>query len=141
VESGTARTPRVILVRDGSTEQRHDPVTGELVDGPLEAVDAVGQNLEEAIEDPMPRLGVHLLGKLHRTDHVGEQHGHLLALAFERAAGGENPLGQMARRVGARLAGAVSRPAWREPLAAGVAEPLVDRIHARAMRAGDAALE
>ena len=49
----------------------------------------------------MPLLGVDLLGEIHRALHVGEEDGHLLALAFEGAARGEDLLGEMLRRVGA----------------------------------------
>src|SRR5262249_52766805 len=58
--------------------------------------------LEEAVEDLVPRFGVELLCQLHRPLHVGEEDGHLFALAFEDASGGEDFVGQMFRRVGAR---------------------------------------
>ena len=61
----------------------------EPVHRPLEAVHALGKKLKEAVEDRVPRLGVDLLGQLHRPLHVGEQHGHLLALALEDGAGRE----------------------------------------------------
>ena len=77
---------RVVLVRDRRAEQRHDAVAGVLVDRALEAVHAVGEDREEALQDPVPLLGVELLGQLHRALHVGEQHRDLLALAFERAS-------------------------------------------------------
>ena len=41
------------------------------------------EDAEEALHDLRPLLGVELLGQLHRALHVGEEHGHLLALAFE----------------------------------------------------------
>ena len=34
-----------------------------------------------------PLLGVELLGQLHRALHVGEEDGHLLALAFDGRLG------------------------------------------------------
>ena len=52
-------------------------------DRALEAVNALGKDLEEAIHDLVPLLGIDLLGELHRALHVGEEHRHLLALAFE----------------------------------------------------------
>ena len=72
--------PAVVLVGDRRPEDGHDPVAGELVDGPLEALDGVGEDREEALHDLAPLLGVVLLGEVHRPLHVGEQHGHLLAL-------------------------------------------------------------
>ncbi len=94
----------VILVGERSAEQRHDAVAGELVDGALEAVDAVAQDREEALHDRPPGLRVGLLGELHRADHVGEQHGHLLALAVEIGAGAKDLLRQMRWGVVARIA-------------------------------------
>ena len=88
----------VVLVGDGGAEERHDAVAGVLVDGPLVAVDAVGENAEEAIEEAMPVLGVDALGELHRARDVREEHGDRLALALERAPGGKDLLGGAARR-------------------------------------------
>ena len=51
VERRVAGALGVILVRDRRAEQRHDPVAGVLVHRALEAVHAVGQDLEEAVED------------------------------------------------------------------------------------------
>ena len=74
----------MVLVGDGRPEQRHDAVAGVLVHHAFEAVYAVGQDLEEAVEDGVPGLGVDAPGQLHRALHVGEQHRDLLALALER---------------------------------------------------------
>ncbi len=78
------RSLRVILVGDWCAEERHDSVAGVLVDRALEAVNALGQNLEEAVEDGMPLFGARLLRELHRTLDVGEHDRHLFSLAFER---------------------------------------------------------
>src|SRR5262249_36278775 len=94
---------RVVLVRDGRAEERHDAVAGVLVHRALEAVHALSEELEEAIEDAVPVLGIDLLGELHRALHVGEEHGHLLALTLERAAGAEDLLGEVPRGVGSRV--------------------------------------
>src|SRR5262245_21400241 len=99
MERGPARPLRVILVRNRRAEEGHDAVAGELVHRPFETMHALGEELEEAIEDAVPFLGVDLLGQLHRALHVGEEHGHLLALAFERAAGAEDLLGKVLRGV------------------------------------------
>jgi hypothetical protein len=47
----------VVLVRHRRAEQRHDAVTCELIDRPLELVHATDQDLEDPIEHAMPRLG------------------------------------------------------------------------------------
>ena len=96
----------VILEGERGAEQRHDAVAGVLVDRALVAVHAVGEDGEEAVHDAMPFLRVEPLGELHRALHVGEQHRHLLALAGEGVARAEDLLGEMARRVGERCAGA-----------------------------------
>jgi hypothetical protein len=89
----------MILVSDRRAEQRHDAVTGVLVDGSLEAVDAVGEQPEEAVEDRMPLFRVEPGSQVHRLLHVREEHRHLLALAFEGAAGGEDLLCEVLRSV------------------------------------------
>src|SRR5881397_1422752 len=120
LERGRAGALGVILVGDRGAEERHDAIAGVLVDGPLVAVDAVREDPEEAIEEAMPFLGIDALGELHRARDVGEEDGDRLALALERALGGEDLLDEVARRVGARLGGGRRR---RQARAAGVAEP------------------
>jgi hypothetical protein len=68
----------VVLVRDPGAEDRHGPVARKLVDSPLEAVDPVGKDLEETVEDAMPLLGIDLLVQLHRALHVGEKYRYLI---------------------------------------------------------------
>jgi hypothetical protein len=46
--------------------------------------------------------GVDRLREIHRALYISEEHRHLLALAFERAAGSQDLLG-MLRVVGARV--------------------------------------
>ena len=72
----------VVLVGDRRPEDGHDPVAGEFVDRPLETVDGVGEDREEALHDPAPLLGVLLLGHVHRAHDVGEQHRDQLAFAL-----------------------------------------------------------
>ena len=48
---------------------------------------------EEAVHDLVPLFGVELLGEIHRALHVGEEHGDLLALAFEGATRRQDLLG------------------------------------------------
>ena len=93
VKRRVAGAPGVVLVRDRGPEDGHDAIAGELVDGTLEAVHALTEDREVAVHDPPPLLGVALLGQLHRADHVGEQHRHLLALALQRGAPGADLFG------------------------------------------------
>ena len=100
VQRGEAGALRVVLVGDGRAEQRHDAVAGVLVHRAFEAVHAVGEDGEEAIEDAVPFLRIHLLGQFHRALDVGEQDGHLLALAFEGGLGLQDFVGEVFGRVG-----------------------------------------
>jgi hypothetical protein len=81
-QSRVARAPRMVLVGNRRAEKRHDPVTGVLVDRTLETVNAIREDREEAIHDLVPLLGIELLGQVHRAFDVGEEHRHLLPLAF-----------------------------------------------------------
>src|SRR5262249_25842128 len=47
VERRIARPPRMVLVCDRRAEERHDAITGELGDGPLEATDPFGKQRGE----------------------------------------------------------------------------------------------
>jgi hypothetical protein len=67
-------------------------------------VDRLHHPLENGIEDSARLLGIALGEQLHRAFEVGEEHGDLLALAFEGAPGGEDLLGEVARSVGLRRA-------------------------------------
>ncbi|MCX5738622.1 MAG: hypothetical protein NTZ61_09035, partial [Proteobacteria bacterium] len=120
VQRRVAGALRMILVRDRRAEQRHDAVTGVLVDGALEAVDAFGEDLEEALEDAVPLLGVELPGQFHRALHVREQHRDLLALAFERGLRLQDLVREMLGCVGAGASREIARrsrrrhrPRWR----------------------------
>jgi hypothetical protein len=93
----------MILVPDRGGEEGHDTVAGELIDRALESVHALGEDLEEVVEDLMPLFRVEQLGQLHRPLHVGEKPRHLLPLAFKRASRCEDLLGEALRRVGARV--------------------------------------
>ena len=121
----------MVLVRDRCAEERHDAVAGVLVHGALEAVHAVGEDVEEAVHDPVPRLGVDLLRQLHRAPHVGEEDGHLLALALEGVTRGEYLLGQVPRGVGVGIA----RGGVRQPARTPVAELLPGRVRRATGRA------
>jgi len=56
--------------------------------------------VENRIEDPARLFGITVGEELHGTLEVGEQHGHLLALAFERGLGHQDPLGEVLGDVG-----------------------------------------
>jgi hypothetical protein len=99
-ERRVAGADRVVLMRDRRAEQRHDAVAQDAVDGALVAVDAVHHRAERRIQDSPGILRIGVLDQRERALDVGEQHRDLLAFAFQRGARAEDPLGQMARRVG-----------------------------------------
>jgi hypothetical protein len=66
-ERGVAGADRVILVGERCAEERHDPVTHDLVYRALVAVDGLHHPLEHGIEDPPGILGIAVAEQLHRT--------------------------------------------------------------------------
>jgi hypothetical protein len=93
------QAPRVVFVCDRRAEERHHPIARVLIERALDAMNAFGEDLEEALHNPGPVLGVDRLREIHRPLHIGEEHGHVLALAFEGAAATEDLLGKVLRRV------------------------------------------
>ncbi len=70
-----------------------------LVHRPYVAMHAVGEDLEEPVENAVPLLGVHRLRELQRALHVREQDGHLLALTLEGVLRLEDLVREVLRRV------------------------------------------
>jgi hypothetical protein len=136
-----ARAHRVVLVGDRRAEQRHDAVAHHLVDGALVAVDRLHHALEHAVEQHAGVLGIAVGEELERALEVGEEDGHLLALAGQRRAGGQDLAGEVARRVGvgggeARVGGSAGLGRAAERGAALLAEFVAGRIRRTARRAG-----
>ena len=90
-----AGADRVVLVRDGRAEERHDPIAHDLIDGALVAVNRLHHVLQHRVEELACLLRVAVGEQLHRALQVGEQHGHLLALAFQGGLRGEDLLGEV----------------------------------------------
>jgi hypothetical protein len=63
-------------------------------------VDGFHHPFEHGIENLTRFLGVAVGEQLHRAFQVGEEDGHLFALAFEGALGGEDLLGEVLGGVG-----------------------------------------
>ncbi len=68
----------MVLMGQGGTEQGHDPIPGELVDGALIPVDLIHQDLEAAVHDLVDFLRVQLLGEGGEVGHIGKEDGHQL---------------------------------------------------------------
>ena len=101
-QRGVARPHRVILVGERRAEERHDAVAHYLVDSALVAMDRLHHPLEHGVEELARLLGIAVGEQLHRALEVGEEHRHLLALAFEGGLRGEDLLGEMLGGVGLR---------------------------------------
>src|SRR5262245_20765316 len=82
MQSGVTRPLRAVFTCIRRAEERHYSIAGVLIHCALEAVNAVGEEAEEAVHDPMPLLWIQLRGDLDRPLHVGEEHRHLFALAL-----------------------------------------------------------
>jgi hypothetical protein len=95
----------VVLMGDRGPKQRHDAVAHDLVDGALIAVHGVHQALQDRIEELSGLLRVTVGQELHGALQVREQHGHLLALAFQGSLRLEDLLGQVAGSVRLRRSG------------------------------------
>ena len=119
-----ARAHRVVLVGERRAEERHDPVAHDLVDGALVAVDGLHHVLEHRVEQLARLLGIAVGEQLHRALEVGEEDGHLLALALEGGLGREDLLGEMFGRVGLRRGNLPRRRGSREGPTALAAELL-----------------
>ena len=123
-QGGVAGADGVVLVGQRRAEERHDPVAHDLVHGALVPVDGLQHALEDRVEQVPRVLGITVGQELHRALEVGEEDGHLLALALERRARREDLLDEVPRRVGAgRLDGRGV-----EPRAARVAESGAFRV-------------
>ncbi|MNY00295.1 hypothetical protein D3C86_1327810 [compost metagenome] len=72
---------RIVLVGDRRPEEGHDRVPDVLVDHPAEAVDGLGEHLEEAVDDGRDGFGIELLAHGGEARHVGEEHRHHPAIA------------------------------------------------------------
>ena len=90
-----ASADRVVLMRQRRTEQRHDAVAHHLVDRSLVVMHRFHHPLENRIQNLPCLLGIAIREQLHRALQVGEQHRHLLALAFERGLRQENFFGEV----------------------------------------------
>jgi len=98
VQGGEAGPLGMIFMRYRRAEQRHDAIAGELVDRALEPVNAVGNDLEEVLDDTKPLLGIEPFREVHRALDIGEQDGDVLALAFQRGTCLANLVGEVLGR-------------------------------------------
>jgi hypothetical protein len=80
---------------DRRAEQGHNAIAHDLVDGAFIAMDRRHHAFQHRIQELPGVLGITVGQEFHGALEVGKEHGHLLALAFQGAARGENLLGQI----------------------------------------------
>ena len=72
------RTPdrafRVVFVRGGRTELRHDLVADDLVEAATVGGDHIDEGLETTVDEVLDRLGIARLRECGEADDVGHQH-------------------------------------------------------------------
>ena len=99
LERRVAGAHGVILVRERRPEQGHDPVAHHLVDRALVSVDRLHHPLEHRIEQPSRLFRIPIGQELHRALQVREEHRDVFSLALEGAAGAQDLLDEVLRRV------------------------------------------
>jgi hypothetical protein len=92
----------MVFMGQWRAEERHNAIAHDLVDGPFIAMHRLDHALENWIEDLPCLFGVAIGQQLRGAFEVGEEHRHLLALAFERGPGLQDLLGEMVGNVGRR---------------------------------------
>ena len=83
----------MVLVGERRAEQRHDTVPEDLVHRPLVAVHRLHHPVQRRVQQRARLFRVAPVEQFQRAADVGEQHGHVLALAFQVGPGGEDLLG------------------------------------------------
>src|SRR5215510_15682217 len=83
LERGMERAAGMVLVSDRCTEEGHDAVARELIDGALPSVHGVEHELEGAVHHGMELLGIHGAGQLGGALDVDEEDRDLLTLAAQ----------------------------------------------------------
>jgi hypothetical protein len=92
-QGGIAGAQGVIFVGNRGAKQGHDAVAEHLIHRALEAVHGVHHAMDGGIEELLRGFGVEAADEFGRVLEIGKEHGHLLPLAFQGTAGGEDLLG------------------------------------------------
>jgi hypothetical protein len=94
-QRGVTGPQGVVFVGQRRPEEGHDAVAQHLVDCALEAVHSLHHVMQGRVEELLGGLRVEVLDQFGRIFDVGEQHCHLLALACQGRAGGQDLLGEI----------------------------------------------
>jgi hypothetical protein len=73
----------MVLMGNRRPEERHDAVTDDLIDRAFIAMYRLHHALQHRVDKCPCVFGIAVGQQLHRSLQVGEEHGHLLTLAFE----------------------------------------------------------
>jgi hypothetical protein len=103
LQSGDAGAQRVVLECHRGAEQSHQPVAGELVDGAAVTLHHGRGTVEQLVHDLLEPLGIQRGRQLHRTHHIGEQDGDLLAFADRSIRSDGRTAAVAESRVGAQI--------------------------------------
>ena len=90
----------MIFVRQRRPEQGHNPITHDLIHGAFIAMHGRHHALQHRVEEPSGLLRIALGQQFHRALQIRKEHRDLFALAFQRAARGEDFLGEIGGGVG-----------------------------------------
>ena len=129
-ERGVRRPARAVLVSDRGAEERHHAVARVLVDRALEPVNLGRDQLEASVHDAVHVLRIQLLGERGEARDVGEEDGHLAALALEGGTRTEDLVGEMPRRIGRHRTAVGEGTSW-VALAAPPARPVARSLPPR----------
>jgi hypothetical protein len=130
------RSTRRPLVCDGGTEDGHDPVPGEGLDVPFEAVDRLDHAGQAALHQRVQVFFAEALGQRRRVDGVDEEHRNGPPLALHVLPLAKDLLGEVGRRVRARVGTATLGPP--DAMPTGITETRCRAQGRSALRAGTA---
>jgi hypothetical protein len=90
----------VVFVGDGGTEQGHNAIAEDLVDGALEAVHGVHHVVDGGVEELLGGFGIEAADEFGRVLEIGKQHRDLFALPGEDRTGRQDLVSKMGGRIG-----------------------------------------
>ncbi|MDX2489355.1 MAG: hypothetical protein QNK41_02690 [Desulfosarcina sp.] len=80
----------MVLMGQGSAEECHHTVPGELINGPFIFMDFLHQNLKAPIHDLMNRFGIQFFRKGSKPGDIGKEYGDQFSFTLKAAPGGQN---------------------------------------------------
>jgi len=92
----------VVFVGNGRPKQGHNAVAEHLIHRAFEAVHGAHHALQGRLQELLRGFRIEATDEFSGVFEVGEEHGHLLAFAFQGGAGGQDFVGEMRRCVGQR---------------------------------------